>query len=95
MGGLLFWQPQPDCKFPNSAVRRLGPFHCALTRSFRTVPVLIRGDSQQNKKPPDGWFVILAAQIENNANEIIQDIINIAEILTDADVLLYEQQKYQ
>lgn len=31
----------------------------------------------------------LAAQIELNANEIMAEIINIAEILTDADIALY------
>ncbi len=31
----------------------------------------------------------MAAQIELNANEIMAEIINIAEILTDADIALY------
>ena len=32
---------------------------------------------------------ILAAQVKTNANTIIQEIINIAEMLTDADIALY------
>ncbi|HIU65263.1 MAG TPA: hypothetical protein IAC63_01330 [Candidatus Enterousia avicola] len=31
----------------------------------------------------------MAAQIKNNANTIIQEIINIAEMLTDADIAIY------
>lgn len=41
------------------------------------------------KKRPQGSLFILAAQIKNNANTIIQEIINIAEILTDADIAIY------
>lgn len=32
---------------------------------------------------------VLAAQVKTNANTIIQEIINIAEMLTDADIALY------
>ena len=35
------------------------------------------------------WFEFLAAQVKTNANTIIQEIINIAEMLTDADIALY------
>ena len=31
----------------------------------------------------------MAAQVKTNANTIIQEIINIAEMLTDADIALY------
>ena len=47
------------------------------------------GGRQQNKKRPQGSLFILAAQIKNNANTIIQEIIKIAEILTDADIAIY------
>ena len=36
-----------------------------------------------------GRFEFLAAHIEKNANQIIDQIIKIAELLTDADVSLY------
>lgn len=42
----------------------------------------------ENKKRPEGRF-IFAAQIKNNANTIIQEIINIAEMLTDVDIAIY------
>lgn len=41
-----------------------------------------------NKKRPIGSLFILAAQVKLNANEIIAEIINIAETLTDADIAL-------
>ena len=35
----------------------------------------------------------MAAHIEKNSNTIIQEIINIAEMLTDADIALYDMQR--
>ena len=45
---------------------------------------------KQRKNRPQGSVVILAAHIEKNSNTIIQEIINIAEMLTDADIALYD-----
>ena len=55
----------------------------------RTVPVQIWGADIKIKNDPFGSLFILAAQIKNNANTIIQEIINIAEMLTDADIAIY------
>lgn len=47
------------------------------------------GADSKIKKPQKSAVFILAAQIKNNANTIIQEIINIAEMLTDADIAIY------
>ena len=44
-------------------------------------------NKQKNRK--NAVLFILAAQVKTNANTIIQEIINIAEMLTDADIALY------
>lgn len=44
---------------------------------------------QNKKNHRKGGHFILAAQVKTNANTIIQEIINIAEMLTDADIALY------
>ena len=57
--------------------------------SCRTVPVQIWGADSKIKNDQKWSLFILAAQIKNNANTIIQEIINIAEMLTDADIAIY------
>jgi hypothetical protein len=47
----------------------------------------------KNKKRPEGRLLFLAAHIEKNSNTIIQEIINIAEMLTDADIALYDMHR--
>ena len=41
------------------------------------------------KTPLRVFFLFVAAHIENNSNEFIAQIINIAENLTDTDIALY------
>ena len=50
---------------------------------------LLKVLENKEKTDPKGRFEFLAAQVKTNANTIIQEIINIAEMLTDADIALY------
>lgn len=48
---------------------------------------------KQRKNRKNAVLFILAAHIEKNSNTIIQEIINIAEMLTDADIALYDMHR--